>query len=123
MTADFKQQAGAAGIDIEAALARLGGDEDLFLELSGVLIEESPQYLSGLRAAVESERAADLRAVAHKAKGALGIFGCQTATALASELEGLGMSGDIGAARSTLPRFESELRLVLATLSRVAGTA
>src|SRR5712691_3924473 len=95
MTAEFKQQADAAGIDLEEALQRLGGDEALFAELSGVLIEDSAQLLSGLRAAIEAERAMDLKAVAHKAKGALGIFGCRNATALAGELEGLGMRGDI----------------------------
>jgi len=121
MTAEFKHRAQQTGIDVDGALTRLGGDEALFVELTGILVEESRRMVTGLRSALDCDRAAELKAVAHKAKGALGIFGCHSATQLASELEEYGRAGDLTAARRALPLFESELARVVTTLSRVAA--
>ena len=121
MTLELRTDAAAAGIDVDQVLQRLGGDEALFIELAGLMVDDGRQLLGRIRAAVERGEAAELRQAAHKAKGALAIFGPGGAVTLASELEGYGVAGEITAARHAFPAFESELGRVLATLSQIAA--
>ena len=80
MTAELKTKAAQAGIEIEAALARIGGGPP------GILVEDSRGMLRAVRGALERGEVAQLRAAAHKTKGAIGIFGSTSALRLASDL-------------------------------------
>jgi HPt (histidine-containing phosphotransfer) domain-containing protein len=120
MTLEIRTEAARAGIDVEQTLERLGGDEALLIELAGLMVDDAREMLGRIRGAVDRGEAPELRAAAHKAKGALAIFGSGNAVLLASQLERFGGSGEIVAARQTLPAFEDELALLLATLSRIA---
>jgi len=121
MTLELTNDALNAGIDVAQALQRLGGDEALFVELAGLMVDDGQQLLGRIRLAVAQGEAAELRQAAHKAKGALAIFGNGSAVRLASDLERYGVGGEITAARDAFPAFESELGRVLATLSRIAA--
>ena len=118
----LRNDAVQAGIDVDQALERLGGDEALFIELARLMVDDGQQLLGRIRAAVERGEAGELRQAAHRAKGALAVFGPRSAVRLASELEGYGGNGEIAAARQAFPAFESELGRVLATLSRIAAS-
>jgi HPt (histidine-containing phosphotransfer) domain-containing protein len=121
MTPELRHDAVKAGIDFDQALERLGGDEALFVELAGLMVDDGQELLGRIRGAVERGEAAELRQAAHKAKGALAIFGQGSAVQLASDLERYGVAGEITAARHAFPAFESELGHVLTTLSRIAA--
>ncbi len=118
---ELRNDAAQAGIDVDRALERLGGDEALFIEIAGLMVDDARELLTRIREAVLRGEAAELRAAAHKARGALAIFGQGSAVQLAGDLEGFGGSGELEAARQSLPAFESELARLLATLSRIAA--
>jgi HPt (histidine-containing phosphotransfer) domain-containing protein len=121
MTVELTSDALKAGIDVDHALQRLGGDEALFIELAGLMVDDGQQLLGRIRLAVAQGEAVELRQAAHKAKGALAIFGNSSAVRLASDLERYGVGGEFTAARDAFPAFENELGRVLAALSRIAA--
>lgn len=86
MTLELRSHAEQDGIDIEGALARIGGYEALLAEPSGGFVEDSREMLRAVRGALERGETAELRAAAHKSKGAIGIFGSTSALRLASDL-------------------------------------
>ena len=48
-------------LDIDGTLARFGGDKDLFIEMSGMLLEDAPGLLADLGRAVDAENAHDVQ--------------------------------------------------------------
>ncbi len=100
--------------DRNAALARVGGDEDLLRELIGDYLQESPTWRDDLRRAAARGDAAGLHRAAHSIKGALGYFGADAAAAAADRIQLLGRAGD--AAAVDLPELEHLLDRLAAAL-------
>jgi HPt (histidine-containing phosphotransfer) domain-containing protein len=61
-------------LDIPSALRRLGGDVELLTDLIGFFIEDAPQLLDKLQAAIKQQDANAARKAAHALKGL--ILGC-----------------------------------------------
>lgn len=122
MTTELASHTPEAAVDIEEALDRLGGDQALLVELTGIFLEDSKDTMDAMRTAVEHRRAEELMQAAHKAKGGLGVLGCHNALRLAEALETLGGKREITAARKALPLFETELDRVRETLAKFAAT-
>jgi len=73
--------------DQEAALEMMGGDQDLLKELARMFIDNSPQTLGELNAALVAGDREVLKRSAHTLKGLFATFACSQGEAIARELE------------------------------------
>lgn len=74
-------------MDLDAALERLDGDQELFLTLAGLFVERTPQALAALRTAMTAGDLPALIKEAHKLKGSAMEFCAKPAVASAAHLE------------------------------------
>jgi CheY-like chemotaxis protein len=98
-----------APFDMAAALERVGGDEELLKELVGIFLEECPQWLAAVRAAVAAGDPAALKRAAHVVKGAVDNCGASAAFDAALRLERMGSEGRLNEAEDALATLEGEL--------------
>jgi two-component system sensor histidine kinase/response regulator len=96
-------------LDLENALARLGGDRELFADMAGYLVEDAPKLFGDLRSAVAAEDATAVRMAAHALRGLLAGCGGVRATQVAQELEDAAHSGDLSQADTLAASLEAEL--------------
>ncbi|HEY1191699.1 MAG TPA: PAS domain S-box protein, partial [Gemmata sp.] len=66
-----------APFDRASALARLGGDEELFAEVAGLFQADAQKFLTELREALRADNAEALHRTAHGLKGAAGYLGAR----------------------------------------------
>lgn len=90
-------------------LARLDGDLELAQQLAAIFIEECPNMLQRLRAAVAEGATDEVRRAAHALKGSLSNFIDGGPTATAFELETMGRDGQLDGTARALERLESEI--------------
>jgi HPt (histidine-containing phosphotransfer) domain-containing protein len=95
-------------LDIDGTLARFGGDKELFLEMSSMLLEDAPGLVANLGDAVEAENAHDVRMRAHALKGLLLGCGGVRAAHIAQVLENAGQSSDLRQAPSQFAILQDE---------------
>jgi hypothetical protein len=76
------------------------------------LADDDPEHLGELRIALDGGDAETVQRVAHSLKGALAILAAGPAGRQALELEALGRSKQLGAARERLDALEREIRRV-----------
>ena len=100
----------ASGIDREALLAELDGDEELLAELVETMRAEAPKLLHEVQAAVAACDPALVARAAHTLKGAVSNFGARGTADAALQLERIGRSGDLGDVASALATLELEMR-------------
>jgi HPt (histidine-containing phosphotransfer) domain-containing protein len=105
-------------LDLAKALAVVGGDRSLLLELAQVFQDELPDRVAALRDAVRTADAGGTRHAAHNLKGALASLGATRGRDFAAELEQLALSGDLGPASTTLAALEGELSRITDFMSR-----
>ena len=106
-------------LDLQLALARVGGDIQLLREIALLFIEECPRALAEIQEAVAGGDAAKLENAAHALKGSVANFGARDAVATAFCLEQMGRANQLSEAEGILPKLESALSAVcmeLATL-------
>jgi PAS domain S-box-containing protein len=96
------------GVDRQAALAKLGGDEALFEEIVGLFLQEYPRRLEGIRDAVARGDARALNREAHALKGSAGYLGATELCAAAQRLEMMGSIGDLTQADEALQALQGE---------------
>lgn len=96
--------------DEAAALDRVEGDGDLFLELTDLFFAQYAEALPALGAAVGASAAQQIERLAHSIKSACGNVGAMRAFETAHQLEKAGLSGAVGSAPGLLSRLESDLR-------------
>ncbi len=77
-------------LDLEAALARLGDDEELYKEMAGYVLEDAPGLFTELQQAVQSREATAVRMKAHTLKGLVAGCGGVRAVSAAQLLETAG---------------------------------
>ena len=97
-------------LDIDGTLARFGGDKDLFIEMSGMLLEDAPGLVADLGRAVDAENAHDVWMSAHALKGLLLGCGGVRAAHIAQVLENAGQSSDLRQAPSQFATLQDEFR-------------
>jgi HPt (histidine-containing phosphotransfer) domain-containing protein len=102
----------AAVLDVEGALARLGGDEQLFVELAGFVLDDLPPLFDNLRNAVAKKDAASVRGAAHAVKGLVAGCGGVRAAQVAQAIETAGQTRDIAQAASLIDSLQTELELL-----------
>jgi HPt (histidine-containing phosphotransfer) domain-containing protein len=105
-------------LDIDGTLARFGGDKDLFIEMSGMLLEDAPGLLDDLGRAVEAENATDVRMRAHALKGLLAGCGGVRAAHVAQVLENAGQSFDLRQAPTQFATLRDEFEKLTRALQQ-----
>jgi HPt (histidine-containing phosphotransfer) domain-containing protein len=108
-------------LDIDGTLARFDGDKDLFIEMSGMLLEDAPALMAELGRAVDVENAQDVRMRAHALKGLLLGCGGVRAAHIAQSLENAGQTNDLGQAASLFNRLQYELEQLTRALQQYRG--
>ncbi len=104
-------------LDAEAALARLDGDRELFLEIAGLFIEDAPRLETQMREALLEGDSEKLSFAAHTLKGALANF-CASATyEAAKKMEAFARQGDMISAGKVFPYLEEHLHKLLSALT------
>jgi len=96
-------------LDLNAALERVGGDEDLLREIGALFLQEYPPAISGLRTAVADRDPKRIEHKAHSLKGSVSTFGSGVAFEATLELEMQGRSGDLTEVDSNFERAELSL--------------
>jgi CheY-like chemotaxis protein len=104
--------------NVLAALRQLqqAGRPDIFKELIGLYLRDTPTQLVALREAVEAGRVNTVKTIAHTLKGSSANMGAPRMTDGCSELEEVGASGDLYKAPELLNRLEEEFGRVRAAL-------
>jgi HPt (histidine-containing phosphotransfer) domain-containing protein len=105
-------------LDIDGTLARFGGDKELFIEMSSILLEDAPAVLDDLRSAVAARNPAEVRGRAHALKGLLAGCGGIRAACAAQNLEDAGQGGDLSNTASLLETLAGELDQLTRALSQ-----
>jgi HPt (histidine-containing phosphotransfer) domain-containing protein len=96
-------------IDMEAALARVGGDQDLLRELAELFIEECPGMLGNVDQAFRGGDTRALEFAAHTLKGAIGNFGAGEAYHAAHAIEAAARQGKLDEAGRLIEPLERAL--------------
>jgi HPt (histidine-containing phosphotransfer) domain-containing protein len=94
--------------DVDAALARLGGDRELLIELATIYIEDAPMLLIRISKGVREANCSDVLHAAHLLRGLAANFGAGSVTTPAEQLEEFAIEGKLGDARQTVEQLETE---------------
>lgn len=97
----------------EEALELVGGEQDFLVEMVGVLLEQIPECMEGIRGAVRRGSAEELNSQAHRFKGSVSSLGARNVAAVCQELEDMGASGDLSRSVETLALLEAEVARLL----------
>ncbi len=96
-TVTATQETGEESVDLRV-LARLGdpakgGDPEFLTEVLGLFIEEAPQHVAALQAAMCRGEAEEIARAAHRLKGSSGDLGARRLRKLCERLEAAGQAG------------------------------
>ena len=109
-------------LNLPEALNRVDGDQDLFLTLAQIFLDESPKEAGAARAALDRQDGAGLAAAAHKLKGSVMELCAPRLFESAKLLEELGRQGKFSEASSVCADVETRLAEVHAALRElIAG--
>jgi len=109
-------------LNLSEALNRVDGDQDLFLTLVQMFLEQSPKEVVAARAALERQDGAGLAAAAHKLKGSVMELCAPRLIESSKRLEELGRLGKFSEASSVCADVETRLAEVHVALRElIAG--
>jgi CheY-like chemotaxis protein len=108
----------AAAVNCEAAIARLDGDRDLFLELFQLFQRDAPRLLSRIAAGVAAGEAREVALAAHTLKGLAANFDAHRAMEAAGELEAIGNGERLKGAAAVLKRLKHEINEAQQAIAR-----
>ncbi len=100
----------------EAALARMGGDEDLLKEVVEAFLEACRSTVGAVDAALQAHDPSALRRAAHTLKGSIATFSTGSVYEAALELERCGRNQSMEAAHYLHRKLHNELELLLPQL-------
>jgi len=109
---DFKH------LDVDAAMQRLDGDEELFGAMAGSFLMFQPEMLSAVVQAVETANVSELRRNAHGLKGALSDFTSAAPFETARELEDIAASGSVSQADDLVVTLKTQVEELCEELKR-----
>lgn len=105
-------------IDLDRALVRLGGSEEILRDLAALYLKEVPQWMTRLEEAVLNQNDDEIFRLAHDLKGSTDIFAAPAAVRAAQELERMGRFGELDGADEALGALKAELVWVKTELRR-----
>jgi len=104
--------------DKQAAIARMGGDEDLFGELVTVFLADSPKVLVRIQRAVSHGDPETIAETAHALKGSLGVLAADKALHAAQAVETLAKAGNMQGLQEASASLALEVRDLSSALER-----
>jgi HPt (histidine-containing phosphotransfer) domain-containing protein len=107
---DFRLPPEPEAVDLDQALARVGGDRELYYELLDMLVEDAPGEIGEMREAIGRGNAEEVERTAHSLKGAAANLGAGPLRDVALWLETLGRDGRLATAEAAVAELESELK-------------
>jgi PAS domain S-box-containing protein len=119
MPAQTSPAASVEALDLEAALARLDGDRNLFEELAQIFKSECPKIMAEMRRAISEGDVKALEHQAHSLKGSSAHLSASEVSRTAAEIESLARSGKIGEATELMKILESGIERLLLGLDSV----
>lgn len=104
--------------DVIQSLKDLGGEDEpeLFRELVGMFLRDTPPRLEALRSALDTGNADELERTAHAMKSSCGNLGAMTLAELCYQLEMVGREGVLESAQSLVERSNAEFKRVTEAL-------
>ncbi len=106
--------------NLDAALARVGGDVGSVRELARLLREEGPQMLQEVRAGLDEQDARRVQRGAHTIKGSAGIFAAERVVAAALRVENLGREEKLSDAEQAFSDLRQEVERLCAAVAPLA---
>jgi CheY-like chemotaxis protein len=106
-----------ARVVLAEALEVVGGDVDILREAASLSLEEVPEQLEALKAALSAQDATAVEAKAHRLKGVMGNLGGIQARDMGQRLETMGEQGNLTGGLDVLKVFETEIGRVVAFYS------
>ncbi len=104
-----KDQSDRNVVDLERALSRVAGDEQMLNELVEIFLAESPTWLEQIESAVTEEDPEGVFRAAHDIKGSTEVFCAEAATQAAKQLERMGHDDKLDGADEALGALKAEL--------------
>jgi HPt (histidine-containing phosphotransfer) domain-containing protein len=99
-----------------ALLERVGGDEEIFLELCDVFLDDAPRRLASIRLALENGDAVALRREAHALRGEAAAFDAADVVTVARQIEQLAAAGDVRQAHPLWEVLDAHSRRLIAAV-------
>lgn len=106
----------AAVLNLEATLARFGGDQELLNEMADILLDDAPQVMQDLKDAVKRRDPTAIRLKAHALKGLVLGCGGERAGHTAQLLEDAGHRHELESIDQHITSLEHDLRQFLEAL-------
>ena len=106
----------APALDRDALINLLDGNPDLITTIIDSFLNDCPDYMASIRAAVEDEEGEVLEREAHGLKGAAGSLRAVPTSEAAQVLEEMGHTGNFEEAESALDALEHEVERLKADL-------
>ncbi len=107
----------ALPVDLAATLRWVAGDEKLLCELVALFVEDAPQQVRDLRAALERRDADEVERLSHGLKGVVANFGAVPARAVAGDLEEVARDRRLEGAGALVARLDVEIARIVAFFS------
>lgn len=107
-------------LNLQQALERVGGDEDLLREIARLFLDECPRLMTEIQQAIEAGDSRRMERAAHSLKGSVANFGAEPVVKAALDLETMGRAGDLARADQgflELSRHLEKLQPQLASLA------
>ncbi|MGH9350642.1 MAG: ATP-binding protein [Terriglobia bacterium] len=106
-----------AMLDREKILEQVGEDEELLAEVVHIFLDEYPQALARLKAAVEARDAKRIMEEAHSLKGSVANFAFEPVIESARALETMGREGSLASVDQTMSQFENLMNAMLPAIA------
>jgi CheY-like chemotaxis protein/HPt (histidine-containing phosphotransfer) domain-containing protein len=99
-------------LDYRGTMRRLGGNQQLFYDLTRFFLEDAPVVLAELGTSLDANDAKRVERAAHSLKGLVANFGAKEATSLAGDLQRCGRNGELNDVSHLFQRLETEVNLL-----------
>jgi CheY-like chemotaxis protein len=107
-------------VNREELMTRVDGDLELLRSMIEIFLEDAPQSLKDMHAALEANNAASLSRLAHALKGAISNFSSDAVTDVALRLETLAIDEDLPRAQEAYRELEGILKRLTPELTEIA---
>jgi two-component system sensor histidine kinase/response regulator len=104
-------------------LDRLEADQDLFIKIMNIFLDDVPEQMGVLKEALDRGDAETVRHQAHTLKGSAGHVGATAMLAVVREMEKAGQEGDMERTTNLFPLLELEFEKIKHSMRDMSGPA